>query len=241
MEREMMMVEEAVFKPTTVGGRKASPSSGRKVGSGDFDARFRLFSFVLVVLLTSIAGYLCGNGIHALCPPHPPLTRPSTLDGAMDKEIRRPEAATTPPVPKTCGDDERVVKLDGGGMVTGSAYFLRLCRRNSSRAGAFYDELRLEREEKGKNGVLVAKWSWGEWRQMVERLSNCYPLHSRARCLAPRGPDPQFCPRASLLKQGLLLCYDVRFGNLASIRFGNVQLSRIETIVFVETSLFWVP
>lgn len=203
----------------------------------------KMVSYAILVFLTSLGGYFCGNGIQAICPPTAEMSMEKLLPQKSDADPwlnqgPRLQNLALPTRPHNRCRRQRFIPL-GGGIMEGSVYSVRLCRQNTT-SDAFFDQLRLEYSHPRHGQSTVTSWERRDWDQLVDRLRNCYPNLRSHACVTPRGPDQETCPFAALLKDGYLLCLDSH-RQLLSLRFSNVQLSRIESLVFVESALFWAP
>ena len=197
----------------------------------------KVLAWSLITFLTGLAGFLCGNGVTLFCLGGDGRNVAWPEPGADEGDGRGADDASACSRPAT---PHRLIPL-AGGVMDGGKYVLALCKENASQS-AFFDEAKLMRVGGSmQNSASLARWRMVQWRKLAGMLAVCWrPAAEPCPYPASQGPD-RGCPRARLLKQGLLMCYHGDRPFNAWLRIGSVQLTTIETWIFLESMMFWAP
>ena len=203
----------------------------------------KVLAWSLITFFTGLAGFLCGNGVTLFClgGDGRSVGWAEPGGGAGDGGGGGGGTPTTasPPCSRPSAP-HRLIPL-GGGVVDGGKYLLALCKLNVTQS-AFFDEAKLFRVGGStQSSGSVARWGLAQWRKLADMLAVCWrPAAEPCPYPPSQGPD-EACPRARLLKQGLIMCYQADPPFNAWLRIGSVQLTTIESWVMLESLVFWRP
>ena len=197
----------------------------------------------VLTFLTGLAGFLCASGFTSLCFPYGQGHGVGGVGGgggAALSAVPGPAPAEAAAPCSRRAAPHRTIPL-GGGLMDRSKYVLLLCQENSTLA-AFFDEAKLVRLGGSmQSSAVVAHWNLAAWRKLGQLLDACWPEQTGA-CQYPPAKGPDYaCPSAIPLKRAILLCHHADRPYHAWLRMGSVQLTTMETWVFLTGLTYWMP